>query len=179
MNDKTQRWCAVFIAAVAMAASGIAEADDGTKNATQTKQVLGVCKTIQGLAEIYPTSDAAAYMYRFRHIDRFDAGAPSDKIIQQPKNGVLQLSPYTNPGNPYKVYQYVPNETSSNDWRDDSFVITIENNGVSVEVRYHIHIESVDEVRYELCDKQMWKISSTPCQFPIGGNLAPVQCKNT
>jgi len=159
-----------------MAASGIAEADGGTKNATQSRQVLGVCETIQGQAEIRPTYEAQAYMYRFRHIDGFGAGA-SAKIIQQPKAGVLSPTPDSDPKNYW--YNYVPNENSSNDLRDDSFVISVENNGVSVEVRYYIHIESVDEVRYELCDKRLWKISTNFFQFPAGENLARVQCKNT
>ncbi|MCX7147909.1 MAG: Ig-like domain-containing protein [Rhodocyclales bacterium] len=148
----------------------VAEASRGTKQTLQTEQILGICQTIQGRAEIRPMSDADIYMFRFRQKDGFSSGANA-KIIQQPKNGMLSLSPNSDPK--FNKYDYTPNPSSSNGGRDDYFVMSVEKDGVRVEVRYYIIIESVDDAHFEYCDKQLWKISADSPQATI--DLASLQ----
>jgi len=138
----------------------IASVASGGDQAQQAKQVLGACKTIQVRGEIFPTNDAARYMYQFRQVDGFSGGA-SAEIVLSPKNGVLRLSDGSTPDVP--VYEYIPNPNPnpSNDVLSDLFEMSVTNDGVKVNIRYYINIESPDDAHFEYCEKPSWKISNS------------------
>jgi len=138
----------------------IAEASRGNEKALQSEKILGICRTMKVAESIHPLSNAQSYMYQFHHMDLFSDGATA-KIIQPPKDGVLELSPYSDPSHYVYVYTPNPNPSPTGDWRKDSFVMSVENKGVTVQIRYYMNIQSKDEVLYELCDKPFWKISTT------------------
>ena len=148
----------------------VARAPPVANRTKQMGQILGVCRTLQGRESISPTSNAADYMYRYRGIDQFSDGV-SVKVLLAPKDGVLQLSSYGGAISAYQ-YEYVPNSSTSNDGRDDFFIVQVDKGDVKVRIHYYIHIQSPDDVLIELCKRSSWKISAAdPKPIPNQGNL--------
>jgi hypothetical protein len=124
----------------------------------QPQNTLGVCETANGKMLISPRFNAQSYMYQFFGKDGFAYGATA-KIIQPPKHGILAISEGTDPNNYF--FDYTPDQLPSG--TKDYFVVSVENKGVTVNIRYYIYIDYLQpnepaDVNY--CgDKQFWKIS--------------------
>lgn len=127
----------------------------------QTQNILGVCEMANGTIEIVPTLDAGSYMAQFKGKENFSYGATA-KIIQSPKHGTLLLTDVTSP-NIY-AYSYTPEQLPSG--TKDYFVVSVENGGVTVNIRYYIYINFLDPnepADVNFCgEKQFWKISKDP-----------------
>jgi len=102
----------------------------------RAKNILGVCKMANGKTDIFPTYDAGSYMAQFYGNDAFSYGA-SAKVIQAPKHGTLLLTDVTSPDT--YVYSYDPDQLPSG--TKDYFVVSVENKGVTVNIRYYIYID--------------------------------------
>lgn len=153
-------WIGDMVTQLPADSSIVMVADFSSKNkGVSSKKILGVCETIQGKESIRPTYDVQSYMYRFRQVDGFIAGARV-RVIATPKEGVLELELGSDPNDYW--YSYTPNSSDLHEYREDSFVMEVENHGVMVEIRYYINIESPEEVLIPLCDKDSWKISLNP-----------------
>lgn len=105
-------------------------------NTQQTQNILGACKLANGKTEISPTLDAGRYMYYFYGQNVSFIGATA-KIIQPPKHGTLSLTEGTDPNNYF--YDYTPDQLPAG--TKDYFVVAVENNGVTVNIRYYIYID--------------------------------------
>ncbi|HEY6095000.1 MAG TPA: hypothetical protein VIU93_08615 [Gallionellaceae bacterium] len=136
----------------------LAQADVVRNSAQETKNILGVCEMAHGKTDVFPTYNAGSYMAQFKGKDNFSYGA-SVKVIQSPKQGTLLLTDVTSPDT--YVYSYTPDKLPTG--TKDYFVVSVENKGVTVNIRYYIYIDILGpnepaDVNY--CgDKQFWKIS--------------------
>ncbi len=147
-------------------ASDTTQIGSKTQVASQKKRILGVCEIVNGAGEvpepkteISPGTKAGGYMYDCEGKDLWFVTNPKTIIIESPKHGRLEQGYYY----PDKGY-----------YGNDSLIAQVEENGVSVEVRFFIHVleeyvSSSDEPYKWFCNADIppggtnpWKISTAP-----------------
>ena len=138
---------------------------------------LGVCHAINGLDDIFPTSDAARYFANIKHqnfvFDYYPDGSVrkdiSIRILEQPKHGKLvQNEPEAEDIGKYS-YKYIPDENYSG---YDKFVMEASAGGNIVQIYYMMSVSLPGEPTYTLddngnkvddlsrCPRPYWKISA-------------------
>ena len=135
----------------------VAEAPQrGAGAAPTAKKAFGVCSTIRVDSHmVYPVFSASTYMYKYHGVEQFDTNDAKTRIVQQPKNGSLNLTERN------YSYQYIPNPSLAfnPEGNFDSFVIEVEKGGVKVEIHYLIYVFTPEDGDYDMCKLEEWKIS--------------------
>jgi hypothetical protein len=141
-------------AAVAVAATPVQAADN---------YVLGRCKVSSpdSGAEIRPTFNADDYLVTYHGSDlryqgfTFDDNSAKVTLVKAPAHGKV-VHVESRVSNNY--YHYYSDEGY---YGKDRFVVQVEKNGVKVQIQYLMEVALEDEPTGNICNPDMWKISSS------------------
>ena len=131
----------------------------GAGDFSKTKNVVGVCSTINNAMPIGAGGAASSYMYKYHHINDFLDKETTSSILIPPKHGVIETNQYSG------SWKYRSTEAEAGKYIEieDSFVIRVVNSkGVIVDEHYFLYVQAPDESLVESCKRSFWKISSSP-----------------
>jgi hypothetical protein len=152
----------------------VAEAKTQAQAHQNAQYTIGVCITANNIGNaitnIHSTYDAGA-LQRLYGLNLSGSWSKVE-VIQRPKNGTLQPSPYSSEQEGF--YQYTPNSSLSDglvigEEYEDYFVIKVQNDGITVNIRYYVKISIVppnEAPREDQCPEHAWKISIAPNATP-------------